>query len=107
VIYISITDRKRAISTDYKEFAMTATDMKINGEEEKLGAATKLRRFLEQSNKILFCPGVYDGFSARIALSVGFDALYMVIYQPPSRFQLLTFCRLEQAPQHPDSVKQI
>ncbi|PMD29629.1 Phosphoenolpyruvate/pyruvate domain-containing protein [Hyaloscypha variabilis F] len=42
-----------------------------------LGAATKLRRFLEQSNKILLCPGVYDGFSARIALSVGFDALYM------------------------------
>ncbi|PQE28840.1 carboxyphosphonoenolpyruvate phosphonomutase protein [Rutstroemia sp. NJR-2017a BBW] len=40
-------------------------------------AATKLRDFLENSKDILVCPGVYDGFSARIALSVGFDALYM------------------------------
>ncbi|PQE10984.1 carboxyphosphonoenolpyruvate phosphonomutase protein [Rutstroemia sp. NJR-2017a BVV2] len=39
--------------------------------------ATKLRDFLENSKDILVCPGVYDGFSARIALSVGFDALYM------------------------------
>ena len=30
------------------------------------------------SGKILVAPGVYDGFSARIALEVGFDALYMV-----------------------------
>lgn len=41
-------------------------------------AATKLRRLLENSKEIVFCPGVYDGFSARIAASVGFDALYMV-----------------------------
>jgi len=40
--------------------------------------ATKLRRRLEESNDIIVCPGVYDGFSARIALSVGFEALYMV-----------------------------
>lgn len=40
--------------------------------------ATKLRKFLYESDKILACPGVYDGFSARIALQVGFDALYMV-----------------------------
>lgn len=43
-----------------------------------IGAATKLRRFLKDSDKILTCPGVYDGLSARIALGVGFDALYMV-----------------------------
>lgn len=49
-----------------------------NGEGVTISAATKLRRFLETSDKILLCPGVYDGFSARIALSVGFDALYMV-----------------------------
>jgi 2-methylisocitrate lyase-like PEP mutase family enzyme len=24
------------------------------------------------------CPGVYDGFTARIALATGFDCLYMV-----------------------------
>ncbi|KAM3066173.1 hypothetical protein ACMFMG_010486 [Clarireedia jacksonii] len=42
-----------------------------------VSTATKLRDFLENSKDILLCPGVYDGFSARIALSVGFDALYM------------------------------
>ncbi len=41
-------------------------------------AATKLRRRIESPGEILLCPGVYDGFSARIALGVGFDALYMV-----------------------------
>jgi 2-methylisocitrate lyase-like PEP mutase family enzyme len=41
-------------------------------------AASKLRDFLENSADILLCPGVYDGFSARIALSIGFNALYMV-----------------------------
>lgn len=41
-------------------------------------AAKKLRSMLEAGDDIIFCPGVYDGFSARIALSVGFDAIYMV-----------------------------
>lgn len=36
----------------------------------------RLRQLLER-NEILIAPGVYDGFSARIALEVGFDALYM------------------------------
>lgn len=40
--------------------------------------ATKLKRRLENTKDLIVCPGVYDGFSARIALSVGFDALYMV-----------------------------
>ncbi|KAL3420035.1 hypothetical protein PVAG01_08534 [Phlyctema vagabunda] len=44
---------------------------------ENIPAATKLRNFIENSNETLLCPGVYDGFSTRIALSVGFDALYM------------------------------
>ena len=43
-----------------------------------LPASTKLRRLLEDPNCFLACPGVYDGFSARIALEIGFDALYMV-----------------------------
>jgi 2-methylisocitrate lyase-like PEP mutase family enzyme len=43
---------------------------------EHVSAATKLRRRLEQPG-IIVGPGVYDGFSARIALSVGFDTLYM------------------------------
>lgn len=40
--------------------------------------ATKLKFLLENTKDLIVCPGVYDGFSARIALSVGFDALYMV-----------------------------
>ena len=77
-----------------------------NGVEHVVGAATKLRRFLEQSNKILPCPGVYDGFSARIALQVGFDALYMASsLLPPSSHA--NCCRLEQVQRHHDSVRQI
>ncbi|KAF7594808.1 hypothetical protein BBP40_008311 [Aspergillus hancockii] len=40
-------------------------------------AATGLRRTLEDLNSFIVAPGVYDGLSARIALSVGLDALYM------------------------------
>lgn len=40
-------------------------------------AATKLRQLL-QRDEILVAPGVYDGFSARIAHEVGFDCIYMV-----------------------------
>ena len=46
---------------------------------EFLSPATVLKRRLERTKDLIVCPGVYDGFSARIALSVGFDALYMVI----------------------------
>ncbi|GAD92488.1 carboxyphosphonoenolpyruvate phosphonomutase, putative [Paecilomyces variotii No. 5] len=40
-------------------------------------AATTLRRTLQDPNSFVVAPGVYDGFSARIALQTGFDALYM------------------------------
>ena len=46
--------------------------------EAATSGATKLRRLLEDTNELIVCPGVYDGFSARIAISVGFDCLYMV-----------------------------
>lgn len=39
-------------------------------------ASTVLRELLAR-DEILVLPGVYDGISARIALSEGFDALYM------------------------------
>ncbi|KAI3316658.1 Pyruvate/Phosphoenolpyruvate kinase-like domain-containing protein [Xylariaceae sp. AK1471] len=49
--------------------------------EEQLiqGKATaRLRAALADKNNILVCPGVYDGFTARIVLSTGFfDAVYM------------------------------
>ncbi|KAH8765103.1 putative carboxyphosphonoenolpyruvate phosphonomutase [Hyaloscypha sp. PMI_1271] len=40
-------------------------------------AATKLRKLISSPGPIILAPGVYDGFSARIALSVGFDTIYM------------------------------
>ena len=49
-----------------------------------LPASTRLRRLLEDPNCFLACPGVYDGFSARIALEIGFDCLYMVCYLAPA-----------------------
>ncbi|KAJ5584784.1 carboxyphosphonoenolpyruvate mutase [Penicillium hispanicum] len=44
-------------------------------------AVSKLRQLLAEDNKIIVCPGVYDGLTARIALEAGFDVLYMV--NPP------------------------
>ncbi len=41
-------------------------------------ASQRLRELLADSNRIVVAPGVYEGISARIALSLGFDALYMV-----------------------------
>lgn len=40
-------------------------------------AATRLRQLLAEK-EIVEAPGVYDGFSARIALQVGFECMYMV-----------------------------
>lgn len=42
-----------------------------------LNSAQKLRQMLADPDKIVVCPGVYDGLSARLALHEGFDALYM------------------------------
>lgn len=46
--------------------------------EAAISGSTKLQRLLKETDELIVCPGVYDGFSARIALSVGFSALYMV-----------------------------
>ena len=58
-------------------------------------AATKLKRSLNETDELIVCPGVHDGFSARIALSVGFTALYMVSTDSLSSTYILTLCRLE------------
>lgn len=47
--------------------------------QEFLSSATRLKKRIEETDELIVCPGVYDGFSARIALHVGFTALYMVI----------------------------
>lgn len=63
-------------------------------------AATKLRRMLEGGD-IVVAPGVYEGFSARIAHEVGFDCIYMVglsISICHSNFALTLLLRLALAP---------
>lgn len=40
--------------------------------------SAKLRRLLKDPDKIVVCPGVYDDFTARLALRAGFECLYMV-----------------------------
>ncbi|KAK4073099.1 uncharacterized protein Triagg1_5379 [Trichoderma aggressivum f. europaeum] len=40
-------------------------------------AVARLRAQLAEPDNIIVCPGVYDGFTARIALKAGFDCLYM------------------------------
>lgn len=39
--------------------------------------STRLRHMVANSSSIILCPGVYDGLSARIALHVGFQGMYM------------------------------
>ena len=46
--------------------------------QSECSAATKLKQMIQGSSDLIVCPGVYDGFSARIALAVGFSAMYMV-----------------------------
>lgn len=64
---------------------MTYTNGNANGNGHAATptpAATRLRKMLTESDELIVMPGVYDGFSARIALEVGFDGLYMVSIPP-------------------------
>ena len=57
------------------------TNGHINGDETPkviMTPGSRLRHLLADKDKIIVAPGVYDGFSARVALEVGFDCLYMV-----------------------------
>lgn len=44
----------------------------------RVSGATKLKKMLDETDELIVCPGVYDGVSARVALSCGFSAMYMV-----------------------------
>ena len=56
------------------------TNGNSNGDRAKdeVTPGARLRQLLADKGKIIVAPGVYDGFSARIALEVGFDCIYMV-----------------------------
>ena len=45
-------------------------------------AAAKLRAQIAEEGKIVVCPGVQDGLSARVCLAEGFENLYMVRKAP-------------------------
>jgi len=45
--------------------------------ERRVTAVQKLRNMLADPEKFIACPGVYDGFTAQIALREGVDCLYM------------------------------
>ena len=59
------------------ERAPLANDISTENSTVPLRASTKLRQMIKTSPRIVVCPGVYDGLSARIALEVGFEAMYM------------------------------
>lgn len=46
----------------------------------QIKGAAKLRELIANPEKIVVAPGVHDGLTARMALNVGFDALYMVSF---------------------------
>lgn len=76
-------------------------------ETPRVHASTKLRQMLNTTNDIIVAPGVYDGFSARIALEVGFDCIYMV---SPETNRTATFTdtyRPVLVPSRPGSASQI
>lgn len=52
------------------------SQMKNGSARPPIGSA-KLRQQLENLDSIVVCPGVYDGFTARLALKAGFECLYM------------------------------
>lgn len=55
----------------------------INAEvQEPASGATKLRKMIFETNELIVCPGVYDGLSARTAIELGFNAMYMVSVIP-------------------------
>ena len=59
---------------------MVYTNGDTNGHsvEQGMTPGKRLRQLLDNKQNIIIAPGVYDGYSARIALEVGFDCIYMV-----------------------------
>lgn len=51
--------------------------------QEPMSGAKKLRKMIFETKELIICPGVYDGLSARTAIEVGFNAMYMVRSESP------------------------
>ena len=67
-------------------------------------AVQKLRAMLADPDKFITCPGVYDGFTARIALQEGVECLYMVSFF--LFFPKLVTRREKSKVQHPTKQQQ-
>ena len=84
---------KQDLATDKQDTIVDKLETQVsNLPTQFLTPATVLKNRVQNTKDLIVCPGVYDGFSARIALSVGFDALYMVS-TPPSRYVCTNYSR--------------
>lgn len=54
-----------------------------------MSGVQRLRELLADKDKFISCPGIYDGFTARIALEEGVDCLYMVSFGSGLKFHHL------------------
>lgn len=77
-VVTSEIDKGATISSDGDSKPSRRLNVPALEPHHHVGACTRLRSMLANSDQLIVCPGVYDGLSARIALDVGFDALYMV-----------------------------
>lgn len=74
-VHLMIADQAPHEESDISSNGMPDPE---DDEYRYLPGSTRLRRLLERSDHLIVCPGVFDGFSARVAMSVGFEGLYMV-----------------------------
>ncbi|KAF3064320.1 2,3-dimethylmalate lyase [Daldinia childiae] len=49
----------------------------VTSVREPTSGAKKLRKMIFETGELIVCPGVYDGLSARTAMELGFNAMYM------------------------------
>lgn len=73
-------ENKVPASTDGYQDSIARAPMptqKVPTLANSLSPATRLKHKLQHTKGMIVCPGVYDGLSARIAMSVGFPTLYM------------------------------
>jgi hypothetical protein len=83
ITFIVLNQRHHPTITDRKSEDSDDTNSRMGSSETSNGKSAmttvqKLRKMLADPEKFIACPGVYDGFTARIALQEGVDCLYMV-----------------------------
>ena len=77
---IAHDESKLSIPVQEEDETPALVPMRVDIDDSLLPPSTRLQRYLKETDELIVCPGVYDGFSARIAISVGYKAMYMVRY---------------------------